>query len=464
MLPACTGAECLSGSEFGSLALLRCARQACPVHGVLAALLSFATASATPERSDSTTDPGLELGADECRDRELDLFVGYGSADAPKVLKVYIDPIEPSQLKIWLEARRIVGERDEELRLELVPTRGGRATGDRLSDSVRMWFVTAAALGAAEEALRLLDGQDWQRVASQIRSREGRAALARELGLEPEDFEARRSGTPGACLTRSFERTAKEFAVLAVGRLTIAVGLVGADGYEQIIYTDENVSDLRNRIDQLSTTPMFVQDVGVGFVPFGPTLGGRSSRLDRTFPNTGVLLGGEALPHRLVIFVEDEEHGRLPDLLDPAMRYRSQHPGVLSIQVIAAGVGSRAITLRRRLCAARTLGLEVEYALHLAQRPALRRLHEESLYEALEGVANSDSCSDSEPLDPGPEGGSDVRGSDFGHPRGAWLDGRPVNPSDLESLEWQLDNQLEPSIIDWLMTPETFVSNEGFEF
>lgn len=443
------------------------------MHGVLAALLSFAPASAAPERSDSTTDPVLDLGADtatdlgadECRDRELDLFVGYGSADAPQLLKVYIDPVEPNQLKIWLEARRIVGERKEELRLELIPTRGGRATGDRLSDSVRMWFVTAAALGAAEEALRLLDGQDWQRVGGQIRTREGRAALARELGLEPEDFEARRSGASGACLARSFERTSKEFAVLAVGRLTIAVGLVSADGYEQIIYTDENVTDLRNRLDQLSTTPVFVEDVGVGFVPFGPTLaGGRSSRLDRTFPGTGVLLGGEALPHRLVIFVEDEEHGRLPDLLDPAMRYRSQHPGVLSIQVIAAGVGSRAITLRRRLCAARTLGLEVEYVLHLAQRPALRRLHEESLYEALEAVANSDSCSDSEPLDAGPEGGSDMRGSDFGHPRGAWLDGRPVNPSDLESLEWQLDNQLEPSIIDWLMTPETFVSGEGFEF
>jgi hypothetical protein len=433
------------------------------VHGVLAALLSFAPAPAVPE---PVVDVVPDLSADECRERELDLFVGYGSADAPKLLKVYIDPIEPNQLKIWLEARRIVGERDGELRLELIPTRGGRATGDRLSDSVRMWFVTAAALGAAEQALRLLDGQDWQRIAAQIRTREGRAALARELGVEPEHFEARRSGASGACLTRSFERTSKELAVQTVGQLYIAVGLVDANGFEQIHYTDENLSDLRSQLDRLGMTPAFIDEVGVGFVPFGPSLGtGRSSRLDRTFSGTGVLLGGEALPHRLVIFVEDEEHGRLPDWLDPAMRYRSQHPGMLSIQVIAAGVGSRAITLRRRLCAARTLGLEVEYVLHLAQRPALRRLHEESLYEALEGVANSDACSDSEPLDPGPDGdGSDVRGSDFGHPRGAWLDGRPVNPSDLESLEWQLDNELEPSLIDWLTTPETFVGGESFEF
>lgn len=405
------------------------------------------------------------MSADECRDRELDLFVGYGSADAPKLLEVYIDPIERHQLKIWLEARRIVGERSQELRLELVPTRGGRAKGDRSSDSVRMWFVTAAALGAAEQALRLLDSQDWQRVAGQIRTREGRASFARELGLDPDEFESRRSGASGACLTRSFERSATELAIHTTGQLAVVVGLVGADGNKQILYVDENLSDLRNQLDRLSAAA-FIGAAAAGFVPFGSAItAGRSSRLDRTFPSTGVLVGGEALPHRLVIFVEDEEHGRLPDMLDPAMRYRSQHPGVLSLQLIAAGVGSRAITLRRRLCAARTLGLEVEYVLHLAKRPAVRRLHEQSLLEALEPVANSDACSDSEPLDPGPEAGSpdSRRAGDFGHPRGAWLDGRPVNPSDLESLEWQLGNQAAPSIIDWLTTPDSFTS-DSFEF
>jgi hypothetical protein len=433
------------------------------VHGVLAGLLTLAPAPPASERSELASDPG----ADECRARELDFFVGYGSPDAPKLLEVYIDPIEASQLQMWLEARRIVGEREQELRLELIPTRAGRAEGDSASDSVRMWFVTAAALGAAEQALRLLDGQDWQRIAAQVRSREGRAALARAMGLEPEEFEDRRSGASGACLSRSFERMAHELAVHTGGQPhTAVVGLVDADGYKQIIFpSDPQLSDLRNRLDQLATTPMFVDDVGMGFVPFGPNVSGRSSRLDRTFPTTGVLLGGEALPHRLVIFVEDEEHGRLPDWLEPAMRYRSQNPGVISIQVIAAGVGSRAITLRRRLCAARTLGLEVEYVLHLAERPAVRRLHEEGLLEALEPIANSDACSDSEPLDPESDATSpDSRAAgDFGHPRGAWLDGRPVNPSDLESLEWQLDTELEGSIIDWLTTPESFVG-ETFEF
>ncbi len=447
--------------KFDPLASLRRDRQAWRVHGVLslAALLSIAPASS------ATAPEPSELSADECRDRELDLFVGLGSPTAPKLLEIYIDPTEPNQLQIWLEARRIVGERGEELRLELIPSRGGRATVDPEADSVRMWFVTAAALGAAEEALRLLDGQDWQRVAGQVRTREGRAALAREIGVDPSDFEARRSGAAGACLARSFERMANELAVLTMGQPALVVGIVDRDGNRQISDVDTQLSELRTELDRVGIGPMFIDDMGMGFVPFGPTIGGRSPRLDRTFPSTGVLLGGEALPHRLVIFIEDEEHGRLPDWLEPAMRYRTKHPGELSVQVIAAGVGSRAIGLRRRLCAARTLGLEVEYLLHLADRPAVRRLHEEDLHAALDPVANSDACSDSEPLDPGPDGGGpdSRRGSDFGHPRGAWLDGRPVEPIDIENLEWQLDAGQTGSLIDWLMTPETFVG-DSFEF
>ncbi|MFO7564457.1 MAG: hypothetical protein R6X02_17555 [Enhygromyxa sp.] len=428
------------------------------MHGVLAALLILAPATDAPEPSEL----GLGPSAEECRDRQLDLFVGFGSSDAPRLLRVYIDPVERDQLQMWLEARRIVGERGEELRLELVPTRGGRAQGDPASDSVRMWFVTAAALGAAEEALRLLDGQDWRRVAGQLRTRDGRAALARELGLEPEDFESRRSGASGACLSRSFERMSNELAIQTMGQIATVVGVVDRDGHEQINYVDPQLTELRTQLDRLGAAPIIPDAAAAGFIPFGPNLPGRSARLDRTFPSTGVLVGGEALPHRLVIFVEDEEHGRLPDWLTPAMRYRSQNPGVLSVQVVAAGVGGRAISLRRRLCAARTLGLEVEYLLHLGQRPAVRRLHEEPLYEALDPVANSDACSDSEPLDPAAEASPDSRrASDFGHPRGAWLDGRPVNPSDLESLEWQLNHEIEGSIVDWLTTPETF--SESFE-
>lgn len=442
------------------------------MHGLssLALWLAFAPAPIAPERT--------ELSADECRERELDFFVGFGSGAAPTLLEVYIDPIQSNSLQVWLEARRIVGERDGELRLELIPTRGGVAKADAESDSVRLWFVAAAALGYAEEALRLLDSQDWQRVAAQIRTREGRAKLSRELGIDPEQFELRRGGAAGACLSRSFERMSDELARQTMGQRAMVVGIVGRDGKVQIKYTDTQLSELRTQLERVGIAPVFIDGaVATEFVAFPRHVGSKSSRFDRTFPNTGLLVGGDALPHRLLIFVEDEEHGRLPDWLAPAMRYRDKNPGELAVQVIAAGVGSRAIGFRRRLCAARTLGLEVEYMLHLAERPAVRRLHEADLYAALQPVADSDACSDSEPLDLYPAGaqsagGADAwsaggarHGRDFGLPRGAWLDGRPVSPADLENLGWLLGSDLAPSVIDWLMIPAPFIGEAvGFEF
>jgi hypothetical protein len=416
----------------------------------LAAVLALAPAPVAPELPELPSE-------EQCKDRELDLFVGFGPRTAPMVLKVYVDAVEPNQLRMWLEARRIAGERGDELRIELIPTRGGVAAHDPEADTVRLWFSAAAALGRAEQALRLIEHQDWRRVAAQVRTREGRAALARDLDLDPAEFEARRSGAAGACLERSFERYAKELAIWTMGQRMWVVGVVGRDGVEQIHTVDTELNELRTLLDRAGTSTALHEDT-VGFIPFAPSMGAYGSRLDRTFPSAGVLVGGDALPHRLLIFVEDEEHGRLSEWLAPAMRYRQQHPGVLSIQVIAAGVGSRAIAMRRRLCAARTLGLEVEYIRHLADRPAVRRLHEEELYSILQDVADSDACSDSEPLEPG----STDHGS-FGQPRGAWLDGRPVSPNDLDSLEWQLGAEQAPSLIDWLTTPDPLVG-ESFEF
>lgn len=435
--------------------------------GLSSLALALSVALAPQPAADSSG--ARELGLDECREQGLDFFLSFGPAAAPTVLKVYVDPTAPDQLQMWLEARRIAGERPEELRLEMIVARGGVSEGDPEADALRLWFMAVADLGAAEDALRLLERQDWRRTASQLETPETRAELAAELGLEAALVEDRLSGTSRTCLARSLDRAAHRLASRVMGRgpATTVVGIVDADGNELLQGVDRQLTDLRTQLDRARRTTAFV-DEAMAFVPYGPTMQGRTSRYDRTFPETGVLVGGRALPHHLLVFVEDEEHGNLPGWLAPAMAYRTRNPGVLSVQVIAAGVGTRAIMLRRRLCAARTLGLEVEYLNHLALRPAARRLHETQLYEVLQPVADSDACSDSEPLDTGPEpaeGGSEGsrRGSDFGHPRGAWLDGRPVQRGDLESLEWQLGNEVEPSLIDWLAQPDALIG-ESFEF
>ena len=428
------------------------------MHGALSLALTLALGpAAAPE-------PGAQLDAEACHERELDFFVGFGPADAPTVLEVYLDPTQPDQLRRWLEARRIAGERGDTLRLELVPTRGGVTSSDPDADAVRLWFMAVALLGRPEEALRVLERQDWLRVAAQLRSEEGRAALARAVGLEPEAIELHRAGAGGSCLQRDLDHLSTSMAVQTMGQHATVVGIVDRNGNEQIQHVDPELSELRTALDR-STNLNPLDEDALGFVPFAPLMPGQSARLDRTFPDAGVLVGGDALPHRLLIFIEDEEHGRLPSWLAPAMRFRTRNPGRLSVQVIAVGVGSRAIQLRRRLCAARTLGLEVEYLHHLSERPSVRRLHEEALYEVLQPVADSDACSDSEPLEPtkGDDEAGPRRTSDFGQPRGAWLDGRPVNPADLESLEWQLDSEAAPSLIDWLLAPEMAADSFTFE-
>ena len=420
-----------------------------------------------PAETKTETDDALHLrpSGEQCHSEQLDFFFGFGLADAPTVMRVYLDPLalDPNPLRTWLELRRLAGERAGELRLELVPSRGGQASSDYQQDQVRVWFMAVASLGKVDEALRMLERVDPLRVGVQLRSEAGRTQLAAAVGLDPEAIEAVRTGRSGACLRISLDQASKHIANQSQGRPTALIGILSSDGVEQFLNVDAQLTEVRTRLDQTLTNPGFVEDA-VGFVPFGPGLSGRSSRLDRTFPDTGVLAGGAALPHRLVIFVEDEEHGRLPDWLTPAMEFRANHPGQLSVQLIAGGVGTRAISLRRRLCAARTLGLEVEYLLHLAQYPSLRRLHEETLYEVLQPIADSDACSDEEPLEKADPETGEVRGG-FGHPRGAWLDGRPVNPSDLQNLDYDLSTQLPPSLIDWLMTPDAFAQDPGgFEF
>lgn len=433
----------------------------------LASSLLALTLALSAEPSDAAA---TRLGPEQCRAQELDFFVSYGPASAASVLRVYIDPTTSDQdpLRVWLEVQRIAGERPTELRVEIVVTRGGSVEPETDADSVRLWFMAAASLGRAEAALRILDHLDWPRVAAALRTDEGHATLAESLGLDATELRARTRGASGSCLRRNLDEGARHIAAQTMGNPSSLVGIVAHGGPEQFQYIDATLSELRTQLDRLSTAPSFAED-SLAFVPFGPGLSGRSSRLDRTFPNAGILLGGDALPHRLLIFVEDEEHGRLPDWLAPAMVYREQHPGDLSLQLIAAGPGTRAINLRRRLCAARTLGLEVEFLRHLSQRPALRRLHESDLDEVLQPVADSEACSDDEPLEQ-PEDQAQGRRGNFGHPRGAWLDGRPVNPSDLANLDYELGSQLHPSIVDWLSTPDAFAidpssfEDAGFEF
>lgn len=424
----------------------------------LALLLALAPAGSNGSSDTSGADQG-ELDLVQCGAQDLDYAVGLGSSEAPSVLRLYLDPIGMNLLPMWLEARRLVGERSDELRLEVTPVRMGVPDPAPEVDPVRQWFMAVSALGKTEDALRLLERRDWVKIADDLASASGRAELAAAVGLEPASIDARRRGAAGRCLLRRLDKNSRELAALTQGQGGYVVSVVEPDGSEVIHYTDITLLDLRSQIDRAPlATP---GSESFGFTPAGFLPIGRSGNLDRTFPNTGVLVGGQALPHQLVVFIEDEESNKLSGWLDPAMRFRRDNPGELAVQVIAVGVGTRAIQFRRRLCAARTLGLEVEYLDYLALRPASRHVYEAEITEVLQAVADSDACSDTELLDfgVGPDGKAI---GDFGQPREAWLDGRQVSASELENLEWQLDSQPAPSLVEWLLLPGT--GELGFEF
>jgi hypothetical protein len=427
---------------------------------VLGALpLAFVLALAPAAKSASTSSAELDLT--QCRERGLDYAVGLGSATAPKVLRLYFDPLQIGLLQIWLEARRIVGERKDELRLEVAPVRNGLPDADPEVDPVRLWFMAVSSLGATEPALRLLERRDWTKIADDLRSPTGQQALADAVGLDLAAIEDRRRGTSGRCLYHRLDKSSRELAAQTFGQAAYVVGVIEEDGSETIHITDTNLTELRSQIDRVPSEFGSFEET-FGFTPAGFLPIGRTGNLDRTFPNTGVLVGGQALPHQLVVFIEDEDSNKLSSWLAPAMRFRRDNPGRLAVQVIAVGVGTRAIQFRRRLCAARTLGLEVEYLDYLALQSAARHVYEAELTEVLQPVADSDACSDSEPLDFGTGADGNPMG-DFGQPREAWLDGRQVSASELENLQWQLETEVLPSLLDWLMVPDQATGTEfGF--
>src|SRR5690606_15063215 len=68
---------------------------------------------------------------------------------------------------------------------------------------------------------------------------------------------------------------------------------------------------------------------------------GTSERLRRP-ELRGALLGGEGLPHRLLITTRSEDDPILSMLLPPALAFRRNEPGRLAIQLVARGAGLHA--------------------------------------------------------------------------------------------------------------------------
>lgn len=365
---------------------------------------------------------GAPASAPDC---DVAVDPGLGPVDAPLTLTVYLDPLgrEPiSPLTLWIELRRLVSDHRGSLRVRIEPVAMSMVR-DPSTLALLRWFLAASDDGAQEAALRLLDRDGRDRLALRLARPGGPAALAAEIGRPP-------ATRPQHCLERRLD----------AAQLALRVQVQRAGGYlgrpplfvlgDRLAFEDTvTLERVRGEVSrELQRLHAGGPLPGRGSWP--PSRPGVSLRLIRPPAAAGMTVGGIGLPHRLVLFVEHDEHPNLANLA-PVLEYRRQHPGQLAVQVIARGTTMAARQLRLRLCAAQKLGLELEYLRRLARDPMTRGLSAAEpipLAERLDEAAEAHSCAQDEPeLEPGPAGAR-------GLPDGVWLDGTAVGQGDLEAI------------------------------
>jgi hypothetical protein len=348
---------------------------------------------------------------------------GLGPVAAPVQVTAYLDPLAPGTLALWLELRRLVSDFRGEVRVWIEPVTSTMIR-DPAQEQLLRWFIAVSDRGLQEAALRLLDRDGRERLALRLARPEGAAALAAEIGDSAGTIE------PDLC---SEQR-------LAASRRSLRSQQQRAGGYlgrpplfalpDRIASEDSgSLERLRGEITRELQTLRGGRRPGArGSYP--PLRSGVSLRLIRPPAVAGMLVGGVGLPHRLVMFVEHDEHPNLANLA-PVLEYRRQHPGQLAIQIVARGTTASARQLRRRLCAAQHLGLELEYLRRLARDPIARwsgAAEAVPLTQRLDEAAEAHACELTEAeLEPGPAGPR-------GLPDGAWLDGTAVGQGDLEAI------------------------------
>jgi hypothetical protein len=351
----------------------------------------------------------------------------YGVEHARTAVDAFLDPTADSALLTVLELRRLVAERPSEVtvRIHLVTTPG---TLDPRAEAVRAWLASMSAHDRLVPALRVVRTDGTDRVYVRLSTKAARRDLARALDLPPELHEraaaerchANRLAVGDAELRRRMqERGTTVFRLPVFG-----VSSVDTAASDQVF---EDTATLERLRPQLGRERSRVQHARVRPKPPLPEARAVSERLRRP-ELEGARLGGVGLPHLFVLMARDEDDPNLFMLLPPVLEFRRDHPGLLTVQVVARGGSFGAQSLRHRLCAARRQGLVAAYVHHLASDPAIRHTDPavQDLLETLDKVP-IEACED------------DVDPAELGLPDGGWLDGIPRTRSELEGIEATLD-------------------------
>ena len=353
--------------------------------------------------------------------------VGLGPVDAPVQMTAYLDILAPGSLGLWLELRRLVSDMQGHLHIRLAPATG--VSRDPAVEKLLRWLVALGDRGAQEAVLRLTDRDGRDRLALRLARPDGPTALLAALGSTPGSPAAAPDARAEACAAERVDaarrdlRTHQQRAGGYLGRPPLFfVGPGDRVAFEDTGGLEKVRGEVTRELQRLRAGRPAARTT------WPPARPGVSARLVRPPADAGMLVGGVGLAHRLVLFVEHDEHPNLGNLI-PVLEWRRAHPGQLAIQLIARGTTSAARQLRARLCAAQHLGLELEYLRRLTRDPLTRAVSEPvPLVERLDEAAQAHNCELGEPeLEPGPGGVQSL-------PDGAWLDGTAVGQGDLEAI------------------------------
>ncbi len=373
-----------------------------------------------------------------------------GPAAAPIVIGYYFDPTESYNYDSYLALRQLVAEAGGSLRVELIPVRSS-ALDALHRDRVRTWFLAAAALSRSERALRILIRDGQERVETRIARPDQRAELAQELAVSEAELTAALADPCTARRLESNTRAYRDELTRAGGRLarppifTVA-GAIAVD----------KRSSLHSMITR-AHNDLYAPKPSLGHRARPPRRG-VSPRVIYPPADAGLLVGGVGAPHRLAYFINPEPKPRL-GRLKPALEFQRRHPDRLAIQIIVRGSTATAELLRRRFCAAKRAGIELELLRVLAEVPsgaeADPRKAAELLMRKLDNAPDLESCDITEPVLP--TGEDEETPSQL--PEGIWLDGAVINStSDLELIELRLreiEASADPLDLVFSLVPES---------
>jgi hypothetical protein len=341
-----------------------------------------------------------------------------GPAAAPIVVRWYLDPVVTRDLSLWFEIHRLIGDLQGEVAFApvLVASATHRAPAE---ERVRAWSAAAACNGRAEAALRLLAREGTARISRRLAEAEGRRELAKLAGIAAERLDdpqldaliERGTAELRARIRGSSGRAGRPPAFVIDG------GAVFEDG-ARLEAVRRAIESHRRR------DPPGIRSVAK------LSRRGVSLRLTRPPADAGMLVGGVALPHRVVLLADQEDH---PDfiLLSAVADLRARVPGWLAIQVIARGQSRASERLRQRLCGAAAIGRELDY-LRVLTRQAPNDENADALRERLDRAAEDAACATEEAsLEPTSDGA-------LGLPSGLWLDGAALGQRELAALEREI--------------------------